>query len=226
MKKMTCMLKSEYGIKIGTSRVRRLMRSMNLPEIFSKKSPNHSTKPERGDYKNILKRKFKQSAPNQIWVSDITYIRVGQKWAYLCVVIDLFSRKVISWKISFKPDAELLISTFKKAYAKRNFPKGLIFHSDRGTQYTSKDFRKLLDEFGVVQSFSGRGCPYDNAVAESFFKYLKKEETYRKTYSDLSDLHSSLFEYIDGFYNPKRPHSSNDFLSPDDFESTYFHSLS
>ena len=171
---MTCMLKSEYGIKIGTSRVRRLMRSMNLSQIFSKKSPNHSTKIESGDYKNLLKRKFKQSAPNQIWVSDITYIRVGQKWAYLCVIIDLFSRKVISWKISFKADAELVISTFKKAYIKRNSPKGLIFHSDRGTQYTSKDFRKLLDDFDVVQSFSGRGCPYDNAVAESFFKYLKK----------------------------------------------------
>ena len=202
------------------------MRSMNLSQIFSKKSPNRSTKTESGDYKNLLKRKFKQSAPNQIWVSDITYIRVGQKWAYLCVIIDLFSRKVISWKISFKADAELVISTFKKVCVKRNFPKGLIFHSDRGTQYTSKDFRKLLDEFDVVQSFSGSGCPYDNAVAESFFKYLKKEEIYRKTYSDFSDLQSSLFEYIDGFYNPKRPHSSNDFLSPDDFESAYFHLLS
>ena len=159
------MLKSEYGINIGTSRVRRLMRSMNLPKIFSKKSPNHSTKTESGDYKNLLKRNFKQSAPNQIWVSDITYIRVGQRWAYLCVIIDLFSRKVISWKISFKPDAELVISTFKKAYAKRNFPKGLIFHSDRGSQYTSKDFRKLLNDFEVIQSFSGRGY----AVAESFF---------------------------------------------------------
>ena len=119
-----------------------------------------------------------------------------------------------------------MISTFKKAYAKRNFPKGLMFHSDRGSQYTSKDFRKLLDEFDVVQSFSGRGCPYDNAVAESFFKYLKKEELHRKTYSHFSDLQSSLFEYIDGFYNPKRPHSSNDFLAPDDFESAYFLHLS
>ena len=226
VKKMTCMLKSEYGIKIGTSRVRRLMRSMNLPKIFSKKSPNRSTKSESGDYKNLLNRKFHQSAPNQNWVSDITYIRVGQKWTYLCVIIDLFSRKVIAWKISFKADAELVISTFKKAYVKRNFPKGLMFHSDRGSQYTSKDFRKLLDELDVVQSFSGIGCPYDNAVAESFFKYLKKEEIYRKNYSDFSDLQSSLFEYIDGFYNPKRPHSSNDFLSPDDLEFSYFHHLS
>ena len=88
------------------------MLSMNLPKIFSKKSPNHSTKSESGDYQNFLNRKFHQSAPNQIWVSDITYIKVGQKWYYLCVIIDLFSRKVVAWKISDKPDAELVISTF------------------------------------------------------------------------------------------------------------------
>ena len=222
LKKMACMLKSEYGVKIGVGRVRRLMLSMHLPKIFSKKSPNHSSKSESGDYKNFLNRKFKQSAPNQIWVSDITYIKVGQKWFYLCVVIDLFSRKVIAWKISDKPNAELVIATFKKAYANRNFPTGLMFHSDRGTQYTSATFRKLLEEFNVVQSFSGKGCPYDNAVAESFFKFLKLEEINQNTYSSFADLKSSLFEYINGFYNSKRPHSNNNFLSPDDFESAYF----
>ena len=226
VKKMSCMLNREYGLNVGLSRVRRLMRSMNLPKIFSKKSPNHSTKPESGDYKNFLNRKFHQSSPNQIWVSDITYIKVGQKWAYLCVIIDLFSRKVISWKISFKADAELVIATFKKAYSKRNFPKGLMFHSDRGSQYTSTAFRKVLADFDVIQSFSGRGCPYDNAVAESFFKFLKLEAINLQNFSDLTDLKSALFEYIDGFYNPKRPHSSNDFLSPDDFEFTYFQHLS
>ena len=120
------MLNREYGLNVGLSKVRRLMRSMNLPKIFSKKSPTYSSKSESGDYKNILNRKFHQSAPNQILVSDITYIKVGQKWFYLCVIIDLFSRKVISWKISDKPDAELVVSTFKKAYANRNFSKGLI----------------------------------------------------------------------------------------------------
>ena len=226
VKKMTCMLNREYGLNVGLSKVRRLMRSMNLPKNFSKKSPNYSSKSESGDYKNILNRKFHQSAPNQIWVSDITYIKVGQKWFYLCVIIDLFSRKVISWKISDKPDAELVVSTFKKAYANRNFPKGLIFHSDRGSQYTSATFRKLLADFDVIQSFSGKGCPYDNAVAESFFKFLKSEAINLQKFSNLTDLKSALFEYIDGFYNPKRPHSSNDFLSPDDFESAYFLNLS
>ena len=130
-----------------------------------------------GDYKNLLKRKFKQSALNQI---------LSNSW--------------------FRPSRRLM--------SKEILQKDWCF--------TSKDFRKLLDEFDVVQSFSGRGCPYDNAVAESFFKYLKKEEIYRKIYSDFSDLQSSLVEYLEGFYNPKRPHSSNDFLSPDDFESAYF----
>ena len=191
------------------------MHSMNLPKIFSKKSPNHSTKSESGDYQNFLNRKFHQSAPNQIWVSDITYIKVGQKWYYLCVIIDLFSRKVVAWKISDKPDAELVISTFKKAYADRNFPVGLMFHSDRGSQYTSATFRKLLNQ--LVQSFSGKGY-----VAESFFKFLKLEEINQNTYSSFADLKSSLFEYIEGFYNSKRPHSTNNFLSPNDFESAYF----
>jgi len=132
---MACLLKSEYSIKIGVSRVRRLINSMHIPKIFSKKIPNSYTKSESGDFKNLLNRKFHQSTPNQIWVSDITYIKVGQRWYYLCVILDLFSRKVVAWKISDKPNAELVISTFEKAYASRNFPKGLMFHSDRGVHF-------------------------------------------------------------------------------------------
>lgn len=101
-----------------------------------------------------------------------------------------------------------------------------MFHSDRGSQFTSKVFRKLLDELDVVQSFSGKGCPYDNAVAESFFKFLKLEEINQNTYSSFVDLQSSLFEYIDGYYNTKRPHSAVDFFSPNDFESAYFKKFS
>ena len=97
-----------------------------------------------------------------------------------------------------------------------------MFHSDRGSQYTSAAFRKLLDELNVVQSFSAKGCPFDNAVVEAFFKFLKAEETNRKSYSNLADLRVSLFEYIDGFYNVKRPHSTINFLSPADFEANFF----
>lgn len=220
--KLTILLQREYGLKIGQTRVRRLIKSMNLTKISSRKIPTQSTKTSSGDFKNLLKRKFNPDEPNRIWASDITYLKVGSKWHYLCVVIDLFSRKIISWQLSDQPNAQLVINTFKKAYRSRNCPQGLLFHSDRGTQYSSAAFRKLLDELNIVQSFSAKGCPFDNAVVEAFFKFLKAEETNRKSYSNLADLQLSLFEYIDGFYNTKRPHSAINFLSPVDFETKFF----
>ena len=165
---------------------------MNLPKNSSRKVPIQSVKTSSGDFKNHLNRKFNPDAPNKAWASDITYLKVASKWHYLCVVIDLFSRKVISWLLSDKPDAQLVINTFRKAYRSRNCPQGLMFHSDRGSQYTSSAFRKLLDELNVVQSFSAKGCPFDNAVVESFFKFLKAEETNRKSYSTFSDLQISF----------------------------------
>ena len=223
--KLTLLLQREYGLKIGQTRVRRLFKSMNLPKIFSRKIPTQSSKSTSGDFKNLLNRKFNPDEPNRIWASDITYLKVGSKWYYLCVVIDLFSRKVISWSLSDHPDSKLVIDTFKKAYRNRNCPQGLLFHSDRGTQYTSVAFRKFLDELNVLQSFSAKGCPFDNAVVEAFFKFLKAEETNRKSYSTLVDLRISLFEYIDGFYNPKSTHYAIHFLSPNDFEAKFFYSF-
>lgn len=223
--KLTILLQREYGLKIGQTRVRRLIKSMNLTKISSRKIPTQSTKTSSGDFKNLLKRKFNPDEPNRIWASDITYLKVGSKWHYLCVVIELFSRQIISWQLSDQPNAQLVINTFKKAYRSRNCPQGLLFHSDRGTQYSSAAFRKLLDELNIVQSFSAKGCPFDNAVVEAFFKFLKAEETNRKSYSNLADLQLSLFEYIDGFYNTKRPHSAIKFLSPVDFETKFFASL-
>lgn len=217
------MLKREYGLKIGLTRVRRLIKEMNLPTFSRKKPPIRSTKSDDQLYQNLLKRKFHAKAPNLIWVSDITYLRVGSKWCYLCVILDLFSRKVVAWKLSGKATTELVIDTFKKTYEKRGSPNALLFHSDRGCQYTSRTFRSLLEKLNIVQSFSGKGNPYDNAVAEAFFNFLKAEQTNLKTYSSFSDLHNSLFEYIEGFYNSKRPHSSLDFLPPDAFEANYFH---
>ena len=223
--KLTILLQREYGLKIGQTRVRRLVKSMNLPKISSRKVPTQSAKSESGDFKNLLNRKFKPDEPNRIWAGDITYLKVGPKWHYLCVVIDLFSKKIISWLLSDQPNAQLVINTFRKAYRSRNCPQGLLFHSDRGSQYTCAAFRKLLDELNVVQSFSAKGCPFDNAVVEAFFKFLKAEETNHKSYSNLADLRVSLFEYIDGFYNVKRPHSAINFLSPADFESNFFSSI-
>lgn len=125
-----------------------------------------------------------------------------------------FSRKVISWNISSELDVELVMTTFKKDYDKRKDPKGLMFHSDRGSQYAAFAFRQLLDVLNVVQSFSKKGYPFDNACCESFFKYLKKEETTRKTYHSLQKLQLSIFEYIEGFYNSKSPHGTLGMLTP------------
>ena len=134
------------------------------------------THSDNGECTNHLHQYFNQKAPNLVWVSDITYIKAGGKWYYLCIVMDLFSRKIIAWHLSGKADADLVISTFQKAYQKRNAPYGLMFHSDRGSQYTAFSFRQLLDSLNVVQSFSKKGYPFDNAVCECFYKYLKKKK--------------------------------------------------
>ena len=136
--------------------------------------------------------------------------------------MDLFSRKIISWNISNKADSNLIMSTFNDAYNKRNCPTGLMFHSDRGTQYTAAPFRNLLDKFNVVQSFSKKGYPFDNTCCESFFKYLKKEECNRKNYHSIGELKLSLFEYIEGFYNLKRPHYSLELMTPNERELAFY----
>ena len=139
--------------------------------------PNDNSSDSRCE--NRLKQQFYPKAPNMVWVSDITYIKVGQYFCYLCVIIDLYSRKVIGYRLSDKADSAMVAELFIQVYEKRGCPRGLMFHSDRGCQYTSESFRKTLDRLDVMQSFSKKGYPYDNAVAESFFRYLKKEDPLR-----------------------------------------------
>lgn len=136
--------------------------------------------------------------------------------------MDLYARKIIAYKISKRIDTQLAIDTLNLAVADRGKSSGIIFHSDRGAQFTSKCFRKHLDALNMIQSFSAKGHPYDNAVMECFFKYLKKEETDRRNYSSLSELQLSLFQYINGFYNSSRPHSHNNGLSPNQAKDLYF----
>ena len=178
--------------------------------------------PQIADCRNHLQQNFSQKSPNLVWASDITYMKAGGKWYYLCIVMDLYSRKVIAWHISASADSELVITAFQKAYEKRNAPYGLMFHSDQGTQYTALAFRRLLDSLNVVQSFSKKGYPFDNACCECFFKYLKKEETDRKCYDSLKELQLSIFEYIEGYYNSKRPHTTLHMLTPNEMETLYW----
>ena len=219
--KITYVLQRDYGINISVGRVYRLMKQLQLPKMSTDKPVIRSNSSDAEACCNHLQQKFNQKAPNLVWVSDITYIKADGKWYYLCIVMDLYSRKVISWHISANADAALTITAFRKAYQKRNAPYGLMFHSDRGTQYTAFSFRQLLDALHVVQSFSKKGYPFDNACCECFFKYLKKEETDRKRYHSGQELQLSLFEYIEGFYNSKRPHSTLGMLTPNEVEALY-----
>lgn len=221
--KIQICLQRDYCIHISVGRVYRLMKTMNLPKMSTIKPPrpkNISVKDI--SCKNILPQNFDQPEPNLVWVCDFTYIRAAGRFYYLCVILDLFSRKVIAYRVAPKMDRFLAINTLYDAIAVRNPPNGLIFHSDQGAQFTSADFRKVLDQCNFIQSFSSKGHPYDNAVIECFFKYLKKEETNRRSYQSLHQLQLSLFSYIHRFYNSTRPHSHNSGLSPSQRENLFF----
>ncbi len=220
--KITHVLSRDYGIKISVGRVYRLIKTLHLPRMSTDKPFRNYKHKENGECPNFLEQKFNPKTPNTIWASDFTYIKVNGKWYYLCIIMDLFSRKIIAWQVSSKPDTDLVRTTFQKAYDKRGCPNGLMFHSDRGTQYTAFSFRQTLDRLNVVQSFSKKGYPFDNACCESFFKYLKKEECNRRTYHTQKELELSVFQYIEGFYNSKRPHGSLGLMSPNEKEQSYW----
>ena len=223
--KIAYILERDHGIHISVGRVYRLMRSMDLPKMSTNKPFIRGSHSADADCTNHLRQNFAQDAPNIVWVSDFTYLKAAGKWYYLCVVIDLFSRKIIGWNMSAKPDVFLVMNAFRSAWRSRSVNYGLMFHSDRGSQYTAFAFRKLLDSLNVVQSFSKKGYPFDNAVCESFFKYLKKERTGRKNYRSFEDLRLDVFDYIESFYNNRRPHGSLAYLTPNEMEVNFWNAL-
>ena len=170
--------------------------------------------------KNLLKQQFSADYPNQIWVSDITYFKVKSYWVYLCVILDLYSRKIIAWRVSRHMSTNLVTATFKATFEERGRPQNLTFHSDRGTQYISKTFEALLQKCGVKQSFSATAKPLDNAVAETFFSTFKREEAYRREYTSEQHFRRSAREYI-RFYNEVRPHQTLKFKTPQAFEDAF-----
>ncbi len=168
---------------------------------------------------NLLNRDFTALLPNQKWVSDISYVWSAQGWLYLCVIIDLYSRKVVGWSTSSSINTDLLLRAFWQAVQRRKPGKGLLFHSDRGSQYCSHRFRNVLGFTGMIQSMSRKGNCWDNACAESFFKSLKTEWLYDQSFKTRKEAKDMLFEYIEVFYNRKRTHSSNGYESPESYES-------
>lgn len=160
------------------------------------------------------------SEPNRVWVSDVTCFKINEKYIYVCVILDLFSRKAVAHGVSPKNSTYLITSTFKRAIQSRRTTQGLTFHSDQGAQYTSKAFCKLLRMNKIVQSFSKSGRPHENAVAESFFASMKREEIYRTQYKSERQFRESIDGYIN-FYNTQRPHSTLAYKTPDKFEALY-----
>ena len=210
----------QRGHQISAEYVSRLMREMGLSSVrtTAKKEYLKLREPERK--KNLLQQQVTATQPNHRWVSDVSCFKLGDHYFYVCVIIDLFSRKVIAYKISKRNSTQLITATFKMAYEERQPPSGLIFHSDRGAQYTSHRFQQLLHEHNTEQSFSQPGKPHDNAVAESFFASLKKEELYRREHPSDRAFQASVASYIE-FYNTKRPHRTLKNLTPCQMEENF-----
>ena len=174
--------------------------------------------------RNLLNQNFNVDAPNRVWVGDITQFWWDGKRFYICVVLDLFSRKIVAYKVSKNCSSKLVTATLRYAYENRGRPQNLIFHSDRGAQYTSAGYVNLLRSLGITQSFSRSGSPYDNAVIESFFNLLKKEELHRRVYRSEQEFLRCVDEYI-SFYNSSRPHRYNNYKSPDSTEKLFEKSM-
>ena len=223
---------SAYGYKRVTKEIRkteihnekkiqRIMKENGLFAVQNKAfKPQTTIVDENAVFSpNLLEQNFYTDAPDKVWVSDITYININGKFLYLCVILDLYSRKIVGWAMADHMKTSLLISAFTQAVRKRNPVAGLIFHSDRGTQYTSKIFRKLLKLKSMKQSMSRKGNCYDNACVESFFSSLKREKINKyKNIESEAMAHSLVFQYIEIFYNKYRLHSYLDYKSPEEFE--------
>jgi putative transposase len=167
-----------------------------------------------------LNQKFKATAPDQTWVGDITYVHTNEGWLYLSVLLDLFSREVVGWSTSSRLTRQLAIDALQMAFGRRNPGKDLMHHSDQGSQYASHDYQKILKEHDVICSMSRKGNCYDNAVAESFFGRLKSEWVTHYRYLSRSEATQSIFYYIEIFYNRKRRHSSIDYVTPQEHETS------
>lgn len=174
---------------------------------------------------NVLNQNFKTTAPNKIWVTDITYIPCREGRLYLASVLDLYTRKIVGWKLADRMTTDLVLAALDQAYSTHKPPKGLIHHSDRGSQYASDEYRERLKQYGMEASMSRKGNCYDNACIESFHSVLKKEFIYCTKFQTKAQAQQEMFVYIELFYNRKRIHGSLGYLSPSQFEAQYYSSI-
>jgi putative transposase len=207
------------GVQVGHNRVARLMSQQGLGARRRKRFRSTTdSKHALPIAENLVNRGFQVREANRVWMSDITYIPTAEGWLYLCTVLDLHSRKIVGWSMSPRLTSELVVQALIMAVLGRRPPKGLIFHSDRGSQYCSHAFRRWTHRYGLRQSMSRKGDCWDNAPAESFFKTLKGEMYGHRAFRSRQEARAAIFEYIEVFYNRVRLHSSLGYMSPVDYE--------
>ena len=202
------------GVSCGLHRIERLMRLQALKARPRRRRlpPDLGERQVAAVAANVLDRSFEASAPNRKWIADFTYVWTAEGWLYVAAVVDLFSRRVVGWSMSTAMTAQFVTDALVMAIWRRGKPDALLHHSDRGSQYTSEQFQKLMADQGVVCSMSRSGNVWDNAAMESFFSSLKTERTARKTYRTRDEAKADVFDYIECFYNPKRRHSTIGYL--------------
>jgi transposase InsO family protein len=209
----------ERGVRCGRKRIARLMRQRGL-SARRKPQRAHTTDSHQSQpvAPNRLNRAFSAQHPNEKWVADLTGVWTSQGWLYLAAVLDLYSRKVVGWAMAARREDDLVLAALRMALAQRRPQAGLLHHSDRGSQYTSRDYQELLRAWGIEVSMSRKGDCYDNALLESFFATLKGECTDRQRWASHSQARQAIFEYLEVFYNRQRRHSSLEYQSPVAFE--------
>ncbi|HBM2816933.1 IS3 family transposase [Enterobacter hormaechei] len=215
----------DSGQQCGVNRVWRLMKRVGIKAQVGYRSPRARKGEASIVSPNKLQRQFNPDAPDERWVTDITYIRTHEGWLYLAVVVDLFSRKIIGWSMQSRMTKDIVLNALLMAVWRRNPQTKVLVHSDQGSQYTSHEWQSFLKSHGLEGSMSRRGNCHDNAVAESFFQLLKRERIKKKIYGTREEARSDIFDYIEMFYNTKRRHGSNNQMSPTEYENQYYQRL-
>ena len=219
-RRLKVILSKRYGLIVSRRKIQKSLSQMNLKVKMKRRYKIITT---TSNHKlpiapNHVNRDFYSSSTDKVYVGDITYIPTKEGWLYLAVVIDIYSRKVVGWSMRYSLHTSLVNDALLMAIKRRNPNKGLIYHTDRGSQYASYEHKNLLEKYGIIQSMSKKGDCWDNAVAESFFHSLKTELIHHENFLTRKQANEKIFEYIEIFYNRQRLHSSNNYMSPSEFE--------
>ncbi len=213
---------TQYGVKMSRYIASNLMKEIGITSCQHVKHRYKHGAKEHVTIPNLFDRQFAVTAPNQVWCGDVTYIWTGKRWAYLAVVLDLFARKPVGWALSTSPDTTLTLKALQMAWEMRGQPKGLMFHSDQGSHYTSLEYRQRLWRYQIVQSLSRRGNCWDNSPMERFFRSLKHEWMPSMGYETPKEAELSIVRYITGYYSGIRPHWYNGGLTPNESERLFY----